>query len=259
LLYTPKPSQSAWAAFSRAVRTPNRVDRDVIFDRGVNVDYGVPVVVINHGSRLMRSEVAKTLEGGFRFQSGQRWSVDTSVFRSAYGRLRAIESGVPEPLVTASGFFLQVPLKMTNSGAGRSYGGEAWATVQLRSGWRLIPSYSYVRDNRWLPAPSTSFTYIWDHVPTDLRHQGGLRSQHDLARNWQLDLMARARSRDNSFGLPGALLVDASLKWRPARSMEISCRLQNLTNRQVFETVSEGATPAIPTRRTLLVGWTQRF
>jgi outer membrane receptor protein involved in Fe transport len=86
-----------------------------------------------------------------------------------------------------------------------------------------------------------------------------LRSQHDLARNWQLDLMARARSRDNSFGLPGALLVDASLKWRPARSMEISCRLQNLTNRQVFETVSEGATPAIPTRRTLLVGWTQRF
>ncbi len=150
-------------------------------------------------------------------------------------------------------------MQLANSGAGRSYGGEAWATVQVRRGWRLIPAYSYARDNRWLPANSAYYAYAWDHLPSDLRHQGTFRSQHDLARNWQLDLMARARSRDLTYGLPGVLLIDARLNWHPFRASEIGFTFHNLTDRRVFETVSEGATPAIPTRRTFLVQWAQRF
>ena len=164
----------------------------------------------------------------------------------------------PELVLGTTGIFLQVPMHMANSGAGRSYGGEVSATVQARPAWRLIPSYSYVRDDRWLPADSF-YTYVWDHTPSDLRHQGALRSQHDLARNLQLDLMARVRSRDCTYGLPGVLLIDARLNWRPVHATEISFSLRNLTGKHVFETVSEGATPAIPTRRTFLVQWVQRF
>jgi iron complex outermembrane recepter protein len=258
LLYTPKPNQSAWLAVSRAVRTPNRVDRDISFDLGTMEVLGLPMTVINHGSRSMRSEVARTAEGGYRYQSGQRWSVDASVFFSRYERLRSIDQGPPQLVLGTNGIFLQVPMHMANSGAGRSYGGEASATVQARPGWRLIPSYSYVKDDRWLPADSF-YTYAWDHLPSDLRLQGALRSQHDLARNLQLDLMARVRSRDCTYGLPGVLLIDARLNWRPVHGTEISFSLHNLADRHVFETVSEGATPAIPTRRTFLVQWVQRF
>ena len=135
----------------------------------------------------MQSEVARTAEAGYRFQSGQRWSVDTSVFFTGYERLRSIDQGPPELVVTDSGYFLRLPMQMANSGAGRSWGGETSATVQMRRGWRLLHSYSYVKDDRWLPAESASASYHWDHTPADLRHQGALRSQHDLARNWQLD------------------------------------------------------------------------
>jgi iron complex outermembrane receptor protein len=262
LLYTPKPNHSAWLAVSRAVRTPNRVDRDSVFDLGrvMVPKLGIPMSVIDTGSRSTRSEVARTAEGGYRFQSGQRWSVDTSAFFSAYERLRSVDFAMqPQLVFSGSTFFLRLPMHMANSGAGHSYGGEASATVQVRRGWRLIPAYSYVRDDRWLPASSPSYAYQWDHMPSDLRHQGTLRSQHDLARNWQLDLMARARSRDLTYGLPGVLLIDARLNWHPVRAMEIGFTLHNLTNRQVFETASEGATPAIPTRRTFLVQWGQRF
>ena len=259
LLYTPKANRSAWLAVSRAVRTPNRVDRDISFDLGSTPAAGLPMAMVNHGSRAMRSEVARTAGGGYRFQSGQRWSVDTSVFWSAYGRLRSIVQATPQLVVTDSGVSLRLPMNLANSGAGRSYGGETWATIQARRGWRLIPSYSYERDNRWLPANSASYSYVWDHLPSDLRHQGTLRSQHDLARNWQLDLMARARSRDLTYGLPGVLLIDARLNWHPVRATEISFTLRNLTGRHVLETVSEGATPVIPTRRTFLVQWGQRF
>ncbi|MCX6629818.1 MAG: TonB-dependent receptor, partial [Candidatus Solibacter sp.] len=239
LLYTPKPNHSAWLAASRAVRTPNRADRDIVADFGATMlpGLGIPVSVTYRGSKSMRSEVARTAEGGYRYQSGQRWSVDTSAFLSAYGRLRSVDYALAPTLVFSdSGVFLRLPMHAANSGAGRSYGGETWATVQVLRGWRLIPSYSYVKDDRWLPASTASHSYMWERAPSDLRHQGTVRSQHDLARNWQLDLMARARSRDRAYDLPGVLLVDARLNWRPARVTEISFALHNLTDRRVFET-----------------------
>ena len=101
--------------------------------------------------------------------------------------------------------------------------------------------------------------YSWDRAPGDLRHQGLLRSQHNLARNWRLDLMARAHGRDRSFGLPGVVLFDARLAWQATRGTEISLTGHNLTNRKVLEAVAEGPEPSIPLRRTLLLQWTQRF
>jgi iron complex outermembrane receptor protein len=260
LLYTPRTNQSAWVGVSRAVRTPNRVDRDVVFDPGSETILGLPVSLINYGSKSMRSEVARTAEAGYRFQSGQRWSVDTSVFWSQYSRVRSVDYALPpEVLVSVSGISLRVPMLMANSGAGRSSGGETWATVQLRHGWRLIPSYSYLSDDRWLPVPSANYATLWEQIPADIRHQGAVRLQYDVARNLQLDLMARARSRDRAHELPGVLLADVRFSWHPVRSTEFAFTAHNLTDRGIFETVSEGTTPAIPIRRIFLVQWTQRF
>ncbi len=262
LLYTPTPRQSAWFAVSRAVRTPNRADRDMVVNSGniLMPGLGIPVTVLGTGSKSMKSEVARTAEAGYRFQSGQRWSLDASAFFSVYERLRSIDFAVaPQLVISASGLSLLLPMHPANSGAGHSFGGEVSSTIQMRRGWRLIPGYSYVKDDRWLPESSPVYTYSWDHVPSDLRHQGTVRSQHDLARNWQLDLMARARSRDLTYGLPGVMLIDARLNWHPARGTEIGFTLHNLANRQVFETFSEGVGPAIPIRRTFLVQWVQRF
>ena len=59
--------------------------------------------------------------------------------------------------------------------------------------------------------------------------------------------------------MPGVLLLDTRLNWHPRRATELSFTLHNLTDRRVFETVTEGTTPAIPIRRLFLVQWTQRF
>jgi iron complex outermembrane receptor protein len=146
-----------------------------------------------------------------------------------------------------------------NGGSGRSYGGEIWGTWQVRPGWRLSPSYSYLNEARWLPS-SPYYSYYWDGTPATLAHQGVLRSQHDLARNLQFDLTLRARSRDEAlYHLPGVLLVDARLAWRPWSSGEVSVSAQNLTGRQVMEGYPELAVTAIPLRRTFVLKWTQRF
>jgi outer membrane receptor protein involved in Fe transport len=186
--------------------------------------------------------------------------VDTSLFWSRYSRLRTIDySPQPELVFSASGLALRVPMQNANSGAGRSFGGEVWATMQLRRGWRLIPSYSYLNDDRWLPVPNANYATLWEQITADIRHQGAVRLQYDLARNWQIDLMARARSRDLAHSMPGVLLTDARLSWHPVHGTEFAFTLDNLTDRRVFETVSEGSTPAIPIRRLFLLQWTQRF
>jgi iron complex outermembrane receptor protein len=260
LLYTPDNRQSAWVAVSRAVRTPNRVDRD--FDQyagSLNVA-GLTDQLWMLGTKNMQSEVERSAEAGYRMQSGQRWSVDGSLFFSYYERLRAIDGTVLPALTFQNGIPTLLSTVYTcNCGGGRSYGAELWGTWQVRPGWRLSPSYSYLNDTRWLPS-DPSVRYFWDGTPVDLKHQGFLRSQHDLTRTLQFDLTARARSRDDVlYDIPGVLLLDARLAWRPWRTGEFSLAVKNLTGREVMEGYPELSTVAIPIRRTYVLKWTQRF
>jgi len=260
LMYTPSQKQSFWAAASRAVRAPNRYDHNIDVDAGTfNLGLGIPLKTEVIGSPKMVSEVERSLEVGYRLQSGQRWSVDASLFFSRYDRMRLLE-GPSVPALTWSGRqpILNLPMTFTNAGRGQNYGGEVWAYVQVTPKWRLTPEYSYLSEKRWMPAAQTS-RFQWDSRDAIIGHQGLVRSQHDLTKNLQLDLTVRARSRDTGFNLPGALLVDARLGWRPFRTSEVSIAVENLTDRRMLESLPEGPTVAIPIRRGFTLKWTQRF
>jgi len=259
LIYTPNSSQSVWFAVSRAVRVPSRFDRNLQVDDGQTLVLGLPVTVLGYGSESLRSETERSLEAGYRVQSGQRWSVDLSGFWSYYGRLQALQAPL-FPVISFNGGMLSLsePMVADNAGSGRSYGGEIWGMWQVRPGWRLIPSYSYLNETTWLPA-STSINYLWAMPSMTVPHQGLLRSQHDLSRTLRLDLTAKARSRDTKYRLAGAFLVGARLAWRPTHSGELSVSVDNLADRRVLEAYSETPNIAIPTRRTFLLKWTQRF
>jgi iron complex outermembrane receptor protein len=260
LLYTPSSKQSVWFAASRAVDLPSRFDRDLRVQAGEIVENGMPITLLGYGSESLSSETERSLEVGYRLQSGQRWSVDASIFWSYYGRLYADQMPLL-PVVTFNGRIpsLSMPMVADNAGAGRSYGGEIWGMWQVRTGWRLIPSYSYLNEATWLPAASANVGYAWNMQPLTVPHQALLRSQHDLSRTLKFDLMAKARSRDENYALPGAFLLGARLAWRPTRSGELSFSVDNLTNRRVLEAYAERPNIAIPIRRTYMLRWTQRF
>jgi iron complex outermembrane receptor protein len=260
LLYTPDSRQSAWLAASRAVRAPDRVDRDIDEYAGSTQVVGLTDQFWLMGNKAMRSEVERSLEAGYRFQRSQKWSVDGSIYWSYYERLRGIEG----PNIPALTFQEGIPVLLAttytcNCGAGRSYGAEIWGTWQVRPGWRLSPSYSYLNESRWIPS-SRYLRYFWDDTQVDLAHQGVLRAQHDLARSLQFDVTLRARSRDDAlYHIPGVLLMDARLAWRPWHSGELSLTAKDLTGREVMEGYPELSTVAIPIRRTYVLKWTQRF
>lgn len=257
LLFTPSARQSSWFAFSRAVRIPSRFDRDMIGDGGIEFLNSLPMKVGIAGADIA-SEVARTFEFGHRLQSGQRWSIDTSVFWTRYEKLRALRlDPSPSLVLTPIGPAFNMPLTETNDGSGRSYGGETWVTLQVRPGWRLIPSYTYLEEN--LTAGTPQELHDWLFASSSSRHQGLIRSQHDLSHRFQLDLMGRSRTRNVKFDLPGALFIDARLSWRPTHDSELSITGQNLGDRRVLETFSQSAFASIPTRRTFVAKWTYRF
>jgi iron complex outermembrane receptor protein len=260
LLYTPSQSQSLWAAASRAVRTPSRYDRNIQIDGGTyDMGLGLPVKTGLHGNPDMRSEVERSLEVGYRRQSGQRWSVDASAFWSRYERLRVLQGPMVPSLTFAGGQpMLLANMTETNAGTGQSWGGEVWAYLQVRPTWRLTPEYSYLNEQRWMPQSQTT-RFSWDGTLATIGHQVMLRSQHDLTKNLQLDLTARVRSRDTGWNTPGVLLMDARLGWRPFRNSELSVAVENLADRRFVECFSEGPTVAIPMRRTFTVKFTKSF
>jgi hypothetical protein len=173
--------------------------------------------------------------------------------------LRLLETPGPTVNLTGPVPVVHEDLYPTNAGTGRSYGGEIWGDIQVLEHWRLIPSYSYVNEVRWMPPATSAIQYNWDVTYAEVPHQVLLRSQHDLSRNLRIDLMARARSHDAALDLPGVVLIDARLAWRPTRTGEASVTVQDLANRQVLECYPELTTPAIPIRRTFIFRWTQRF
>ncbi len=255
VLFTPSARQSAWMAVSRAVHAPDRTDHDFVYDDGATFKNGVNITPLIYGSPSLRSEVERSLEAGYRVQSGRHWSLDTSAFWSYYNRLRG-EAASVQPSVDAYGN-LTIPYVGCNCRWGRSYGVEIWGTLQVASGWRLLPSYSYLNQTEWLPS-SLYFLYATNSV-ANVPHQATLRSQHDLSRNWKFDWGARFRSHDVGWDLPGVLLWDARVSWKPSRSTEFSANLQNLTNRRLLEAYSLAATPSLLLRRTFVVQLTQKF
>jgi iron complex outermembrane receptor protein len=258
LLYTPSRRQSAWMAISRAARIPSRFERGIESDRGQVLMSGLPIQLGVFGSTAVRSATERSVEAGYRLQSGQRWSFDEAVFWSYYDHLRALALPRQPTVAIVNGHpTFNMRLNYVSAATGRSYGSETAATWQVMRNWRLIPAYTYLNEARWLPNPPSA--YGWDFLSSGSRHQGLVRSQHDFSHKLQFDLMARARSRNVAFNLPGVLLADARLGWRPARETEFSLSIQNLTGRTVVETFSEGPFVAIPLRRTFVFKWTQRF
>ena len=255
LSYTPNRRETAWVAFSRAQRIPSRFEHDMDAQLGQLLLNGYPINISEAGNPGFRSESERSLEAGYRRQSGQVWSFDASVFWSQYGSLRTLMFPAQPTVTFANGVpVLSVTLNEVNGGTGRSYGGETSATWQVMPKWRLLPSYSYLDEARWLPQGM-----VWDFLDSGSRHQALLRSQHDLTRKLQLDLMARARSRIIAFDLPGAVLFDARIGWRLTRQSELSLSVTDLTDRETFETYSQTPFVAIPSRRTYVFRWRQSF
>ncbi|HEX4964324.1 MAG TPA: TonB-dependent receptor [Thermoanaerobaculia bacterium] len=206
--WTPDDRRTLWAAISRAVRTPTRLDEDVVF-----LANGTPFLT---GSRDFVSEELLAYELGYRIQPTTDLLVDATAFYDVYDHLRTFEPAAGTP-----GFVF-----------GNELSADAWG-LELRSSWqpagwwRLHAGYAWFGKHLRLAADSldpTGGTLSGD----DPRNRYSLRSVMDLPGNFELDGWLRYVDELPSPEVPAYTELDVHLGWHASERLELALIGQNL-------------------------------
>jgi iron complex outermembrane recepter protein len=142
LLWSPTAKQSAWAAVTRAVRTPSRLDDDVQFNILVQAAPPPPIFFDIVGNPKMKAEKLIAYEAGYRAQFSKSFYLDFTAFFNTYndlqgyGPLSLAESTNPPPLD------LLIVVPYANAIEGRTIGTEIAPVWDIARWWRLRGSYS---------------------------------------------------------------------------------------------------------------------
>jgi iron complex outermembrane receptor protein len=198
-----------WSAISRAVRTPSRIDRDL-------VQPSRPPIVLQ-GGRNFESETLVAYELGFRTNLNKRVLGSLAGF---YNRYDDIRSARPTPGTL-------IPLTFANDIEAETYGVELSATFQAAERWRLTAGYNLLKEDVRVKAGRTDFNNALNET-SDPEHQVSLRSSMDLAKGFEWDAHLRwvdtLRTHDGprESTVPSYLDLDLRIGWRAGRNLELS-------------------------------------
>ena len=231
-----KPSDRAllWAAVSRAVRTPSRIDRQLIFP-------GLLVPAPDFAA-----EKVTAIEGGYRGQIGSRTSLSVSLFYNRYDDLRTTEF-TPVTIL---------PLKLDNGLKGRSYGVEAWLAQQLLPGWRIDLGLATL-DERFRLKPGHNDIAGGASLGANPHYQ--LTARTDLALSKRVNLNAALRAVDGLHRQHARAYVeaDARIGWKLNDAIELYVAGNNLLRRTHVESADPNRAQRV--ERSLYGGTRVRF
>ena len=208
--WTPDKQQTIWAAVSRAVRTPSRIDRDLFSP-------ATPPYRIAGGSQVVPEKLI-AYELGYRVQLDPSFVVSLATYVNHYDDLRSLEPLSPPlafPVAASSGF------------RGRSVGAELTAEWRITSAWRVRGGYTEMRVHSERQ-PGTVDRGTRDGIARDPNHQLRLRSQWDLSAKWECDAEFRYVSAIANQAVPGYSEADLRVGWNLSSMWEISVVGQNL-------------------------------
>lgn len=122
--------QRFWAAVSRAVKTPSRIDEDIAI-------FANPSTIVFSGGEDFKSETVVAYELGWRTQPLDNVSVSVSTFYNQYDFIRSAEPPVPPAVFPA--------ITLGNGVKGTSYGAELAGTYKVNEWWYLKGGYTLFR------------------------------------------------------------------------------------------------------------------
>jgi iron complex outermembrane receptor protein len=217
--WTPNPRTTAWAAVSRAVRTPVRIDEDLVIRLN-----GVTFFEANDD---FKTETALAYELGVRHRPASALTLDLSTFAYRYDHLRSTEPAGTAP----------TPLTFKNGLNARSYGAELTVMYQPLSRLSFKGSYRFL-DLDFSKDPGSRDTSNGSSEGNDAKHVAILGAHLNLPESFELDAFLRHASALPKPPLEGYTTMDARVGWRASKRLEISLWGRNLLDRQYPEFVT---------------------
>jgi len=229
LAYDLSDTRMFWVAASRAVRTPTRVERDIVLRA-----FGFPNALARlEGNRDFKSENVIALEAGYRHQHrNERVAFDVAAFYFFYDDMRTIELGRPRFQLYPP--LLILPFEGRNNAKAQSFGFEVATDWQARENWLLRASYSYLNIN--LQMRNRGLDIVTPPIASDTpRHQATLSSLVQLTETLDMTATVRHVGTLRGPGVPSYTELDLRLGWSPRENLDLELFGRDLIRRRHTE------------------------
>ncbi len=223
---------SLWAAASRAVRTPSRLEAEIALDNRIVEPFSAanpspyPVLLTLSGNPEFEAERAVSLEFGGRRIFGDDLSIDVAAFYTRYRDLRSLELSPPEfvagPDLPPHVLVAAVP---TNRLRGASRGVELALNWQARSWWQLRSGLSLLDvdiDDQPASTDPTAQDPEGQSPASQLSVRSSMKFEHSLTLDLWLRYSGALPSVVSGVRLPAYTTLDGRLSWRPRRDFEVA-------------------------------------
>jgi len=240
--------QTLWAAASRAVRIPSRVDRHI---RLPTPAFSPVMENLLIGGSNFKSETVIAYELGYRAQFGSKISGSLSLFYNIYDRVRSTSLSPPDPV-----FGLPFPLFYENNLEGETSGFELALTIQAFDWWRLKCDYTLFHSDIRVKHDQTDFNNALNET-ADPTHRASLHSFINLSRKIEFDMNLRyvGSFTFNVSGTPDTVHdyteLDVRLTWLLSENFELSFTGQNLLHNHHLEYVISNPNPRVEIERSV--------
>ncbi|MES2253955.1 MAG: TonB-dependent receptor [Pseudomonadota bacterium] len=215
-------SDMLWAAASRAVRTPSKIDRELEAP-------GILLPSPNFGSEKLTA-----YELGYRGEPLPRLTLSTSLYYNFYDELR---SDQPTPTTV-------VPIILLNGVKGETYGVDMWAKYGVTDWWRVTGGVSWLNRN-FRPKPGFIDLANGQSEGQDPASMAQIRSNINLFEGWELDNSLRAVSKVTQVNpnppggqirlVPSYIEADLRIGWHVAENTELAFSILNLLHDRHLE------------------------
>ncbi len=254
LMWTPTTTHSVWGAFTRAVRTPSRAERDFFLSgylsTGAN---GLPFFARFDANRDFKTEQMNGFEAGFRHLIGRKLYFDIATFYNRYDDLFSQEiAGPPFLETTPQPAHLLIPAQFRNGLYGATTGYEVAPEWRPLEAWRLRGSYSYLVMDLHTQAGSQDLGSAPVVEGTSPRHRVIVQSAFTLPKNVEIDLTYRFVSSLPGQSIPEYSTGDARIGWRILPELDVSVIGRNLLQPWHLQFASDPG-PPVGIRRAVLV------
>jgi iron complex outermembrane receptor protein len=204
-----------WAAISRSVRPPSRLERDLTAPG-----------IVNQSPEYV-SEKLLAYEAGWRAQWGRRASLSVSLFYDDYDDLRTTK---PAPVTV-------LPVTFGNGWEGHVYGADVWGSYAVAPWWRFDAGFEVLRKHFRLKPGELDIAGMQTVLGHDPGHQVFLRSYIDLPHDVELYLGLRQVGALDDVGVPSYVEADVRVGWHVTRALELAIAGRNLLHRAHAETI----------------------
>jgi iron complex outermembrane receptor protein len=226
LLWTPTPHQTLWAAVSRAVRTPSRIDEDLQLKRLLLPNPAIFICVCDN--RKFLSETLLGYEAGYRKLVTPSFYVDVSAFHNHYNDLTSY-GNISVSTVNSPGLqYILYSVPFANGIRGSSNGAEIAPDWKATHWMELKATYSYVSLSLEDKPTQTKTSYVSTYEGSTPHNQATAQALFNLPKGFEFDPTYRYVGALPALLVNAYQTVDARLGWHFAKKFELSFTGQNL-------------------------------